>query len=35
VIGSASVGKSALTLRFVRNEFPENYDPTINQSMVL
>jgi len=34
VIGSASVGKSALTLRFVRNEFPENYDPTINQTLI-
>lgn len=34
VIGSTSVGKSALTLRFVRNEFPENYDPTIAKSLI-
>lgn len=29
VLGSTSVGKSALTMRFVRDEFPTDYDPTI------
>ena len=32
VIGSTSVGKSALTDRFTINKFPENYDPTISRS---
>jgi hypothetical protein len=26
---AGGVGKSALTVRFMRNEFVENYDPTI------
>lgn len=29
VLGATSVGKSALTKRFVDNEFPTEYDPTI------
>lgn len=29
VLGSTSVGKSALTTRFVHDEFPTDYDPTI------
>jgi len=29
VIGSTSVGKSALTVRFIRKDFSEEYDPTI------
>lgn len=32
VLGSTSVGKSALTLMFIQNEFVENYDPTIAKS---
>jgi small GTP-binding protein len=32
VLGSTSVGKSALTLMFINNEFVENYDPTIAKS---
>ena len=29
ILGSPSVGKSALTLRFCKDEFSEIYDPTI------
>lgn len=29
VLGSTSVGKSALTMRFVHDQFPVEYDPTI------
>ena len=29
MLGSAGVGKSALTIRFIRNIFVEDYDPTI------
>lgn len=29
VLGATSVGKSALTKRFVDDEFPNEYDPTI------
>jgi len=29
VLGSTSVGKSALTMRFVHDQFPTEYDPTI------
>ena len=32
VLGSTSVGKSALTLMLINNEFVENYDPTIAKS---
>eukprot|EP01105_Mastigella_eilhardi_P015124 TRINITY_DN343_c0_g1_i2.p1 TRINITY_DN343_c0_g1~~TRINITY_DN343_c0_g1_i2.p1 ORF type:complete len:648 (+),score=201.14 TRINITY_DN343_c0_g1_i2:34-1944(+) len=32
VVGSGAVGKSALTLSFVKNEFIESYDPTIEDS---
>lgn len=32
VLGSTSVGKSALTLQFIDNRFVENYDPTIAKS---
>ena len=32
VLGSGAVGKSALTLRMVNNDFVEDYDPTIEDS---
>lgn len=32
VVGSGAVGKSALTVRLVKNEFTEAYDPTIEDS---
>lgn len=32
VLGSTSVGKSALTLQFIDNKFVDNYDPTIAKS---
>lgn len=32
ILGSTSVGKSALTLMFIKDEFVENYDPTIAKS---
>jgi len=32
VLGSGSVGKSALTLRFIHGKFVEQYDPTIEDS---
>ncbi|KAA1467399.1 hypothetical protein DENSPDRAFT_832436 [Dentipellis sp. KUC8613] len=31
VLGAGGVGKSALTVRYVRDEFVENYDPTIEE----
>jgi len=31
VLGAGGVGKSALTVRWVRNVFRENYDPTIEE----
>jgi len=31
VLGAGGVGKSALTVRFMRDEFLENYDPTIQE----
>jgi len=31
VLGAGGVGKSALTVRFVRDVFIENYDPTIEE----
>ncbi|KAH8981583.1 small GTPase superfamily [Lactarius hatsudake] len=31
VLGAGGVGKSALTVRFMRGEFVENYDPTIQE----
>lgn len=32
VLGSGGVGKSAITIRFVRDKFIEDYDPTIEDS---
>ena len=32
VVGTGAVGKSSLTLKFSHNEFPEHYDPTIEDS---
>ena len=32
MVGSGGVGKSALTLRFVRSEFNDHYNPTIDSS---
>jgi len=32
VLGSGSVGKSAITLRFIHGRFVEQYDPTIEDS---
>jgi Ras family protein len=32
VLGSPTVGKSALTLRYLRNNFCEDYDPTISKT---
>ncbi|KAF9209859.1 hypothetical protein BGZ49_000040 [Haplosporangium sp. Z 27] len=32
VVGDGAVGKSALTLRFLRNQFQDEYDPTIEDS---
>jgi len=32
VVGSGGVGKSSLTLQFVHNCFPEDYDPTIEDN---
>lgn len=32
VIGSTSVGKSALTIRFVKKQFTPEYDPTISRT---
>jgi GTPase KRas protein len=29
VIGSGGVGKSCISIRFLMDEFTENYDPTI------
>ena len=32
VLGWAGVGKSSLSLRFIKNEFPEEYEPTIENT---
>lgn len=32
VLGAGGVGKSALTVRFVRNTFADSYDPTIEET---
>ena len=32
VVGDGGVGKSALTIQFLQNEFLEDYDPTIEDS---
>lgn len=32
VMGAGSVGKSAITLRFIHNRFVEHYDPTIEDN---
>ncbi len=32
VVGRGGVGKSCLTMRFVSNQFLENYDPTMEDS---
>jgi len=32
VVGLGAVGKSALTVRFIQGNFPEKYDPTIEDS---
>jgi GTPase SAR1 family protein len=29
VVGSGAVGKSAITIQFIQNQFVEDYDPTI------
>lgn len=29
VLGAATVGKSSVTLRYINNEFREDYDPTL------
>lgn len=29
VLGAATVGKSSVTLRYINNEFHEDYDPTL------
>lgn len=34
VLGSGAVGKSALTIRFLRSHFVDDYDPTIEDSYV-
>jgi len=31
ILGAGGVGKSALTVRFMKDEFVENYDPTIQE----
>ena len=33
VIGSGGVGKSCITIRFLKDEFTEEYDPTIGESI--
>ena len=32
VVGDGGVGKSALTIQLIQNQFIENYDPTIEDS---
>jgi len=32
VVGEGGVGKSALTIQFLQNEFLEDYDPTIDDN---
>lgn len=32
MLGSGAVGKSALTIRYVSDQFVDNYDPTIEDS---
>jgi len=32
VVGSGGVGKSSLTIRYLRNEFSEYYDPTLEET---
>jgi len=32
IVGSGGVGKSALTMQFIKNEFLDLYDPTIEDS---
>ena len=32
IVGEGGVGKSALTIQFLQNEFLEDYDPTIEDS---
>ena len=32
VVGDGGVGKSALTIQFLQNEFIDEYDPTIEDS---
>ncbi|KAG6811207.1 hypothetical protein H0H92_008569 [Tricholoma furcatifolium] len=35
VLGAGGVGKSALTVRYVKNVFVENYDPTVEGTVLL
>ena len=32
IVGEGGVGKSALTIQFLQNEFLEDYDPTIDDN---
>lgn len=34
VMGSGGVGKSCLTVRFLKNEFTHEYDPTVGECIV-
>lgn len=33
VVGSGGVGKSCLTIRFLKDEFTNDYDPTIGEKI--
>nr|ABD65422.1 Rap1-like [Suberites domuncula] len=34
VVGSGGVGKSSLTVRYLQGQFPEYYDPTVEESYI-